>query len=662
MLKTILCATDFSEHFRFTVDWGIWLSRCFSARLVVFHAVPTARDTLFASDAAVTGRDIGTDLDKTRTRLETMMAERRADWKPMVVRGDSVESLVPVVASESVDLVVAASYGLSGIQRMMLGTVVERMARTLTCPLWVVRTHRAAVPGSTGIRRIVAACDLAQDSLPVLQTAEKMADAFGADLTVVHSLEAPVDETVVEPTAGPYEKVQEELQRRQQERLRQLVRGSGAKRPAGTEVLQGNAGEQIPAYARRRGADLIVVGVRPLEKTKKVWRRSTTELVLRRAPCAVMVVPVDAAADRLARTGRKAPVSATAIARDARCLEHLTDNGHPENARRLAAVYDLLDREKIHLRCPAISFQPADKEDLLLLHAPEYVDKIAATEDWDFRPIGPDTQISAGSYLAARLAVGGVLESIRQVVEGAFKNALVLVRPPGHHAERSRAMGYCLFNNTALGAAYARERLGLSKVLLVDWDVHHGNGTQHFFERDPTVLFFSVHQYPHFPKTGFFTETGIGPGEGFTVNIPLPRGYGDGEYAALMEAILTPVALAFSPDLVLVSAGFDLHRDDPLGGMKVTETGFAAMTRIVMNIADRCCQGKTVLVLEGGYEPRVLPASVLAVIDELSDRTRTDPSSVAASADRRKIHYALTRCVQVQQRFWTALTAKGGPR
>ncbi len=350
-------------------------------------------------------------------------------------------------------------------------------------------------------------------------------------------------------------------------------------------------------------------------------------------------------------------MKATGIFRDSRCLNHLTDDGHPEHPRRLAAVYAMLDREDIYRRCPSIPFAPAEVEDLLLLHAPEYIQRVAATESWDFGLIGPETPASAGSYLAARLAVGAALEATRQVVDGRLQNAFALVRPPGHHAERSRAMGYCLFNNAAIAAAYARRRLEVARVLLVDWDVHHGNGTQHFFERDPSVLFFSVHQYPHFPKTGYFTETGIGAGEGYTVNVPLPRGYGDGEYAALMEGILAPVARTFGPELVIVSAGFDLHRDDPLGGMRLTETGFAAMTRCLMNIAAECCGGKMILVLEGGYEPKVLAASVLAVLDELCGRTVTDPAIAAADASPKKVRHIMTRCVQVQQRFWKTLAA-----
>lgn len=172
---------------------------------------------------------------------------------------------------------------------------------------------------------------------------------------------------------------------------------------------------------------------------------------------------------------------------------------------------------------------------------------------------------------------------------------------------------------------------------------------------------FSIHQYPHFPKTGFFTESGIGPGEGYTVNLPLPKGFGDSEYAALFLRILTPIALEFAPDLVLVSAGFDNHGNDPLGGMALTERGFAAMTRCLMDIARRCCKKRMVMVLEGGYEPKVLAASVRSVLAEMAGQTFTDPISMARSADRKKILYAMTRCVEVQKRFWKSLTLEGGP-
>ena len=292
MLKTILCATDFSEHFRFTIDWGIWLSRWFSARMLVFHAVPSNKDTLFATDVASTGRRVDDEIEETRRRLESLMADRRVDWEPLVAYGDSVENLIPLVASRKIDMVVAASYGLTGIKRMLLGTIVERMARSLKCPLWVVRAGRTGPPPRAGIRRIVTACDFAEESRNVLETAAKLADVFGAQIGLVHAIEAPIDEDVVEPTTGPYEKVQEELQHRLRQRLERLLASTPTPSvPVRTDLLQGNPGEQIPGYARRWNADLIVVGVRHLRKVEKVLRGSTTEALLRRAPCAVLAVP-----------------------------------------------------------------------------------------------------------------------------------------------------------------------------------------------------------------------------------------------------------------------------------------------------------------------------------------------------------------------------------
>ena len=204
-------------------------------------------------------------------------------------------------------------------------------------------------------------------------------------------------------------------------------------------------------------------------------------------------------------------------------------------------------------------------------------------------------------------------------------------------------MGFCLFNNVALGALYAQKALGLRRILIVDWDVHHGNGTQHIFEGDSSVFFFSVHRYPHFPGTGFFTEVGRGGGEGYTMNLSLPKGYGDGEFVSFMELLLKPVAKEFKPELILVSAGFDTHKSDPLGGMKMTSKGFAALTRSIMDIADACCDGKLVLSLEGGYNIPILVESVKHVLLELSNARVSSIEETIKKASRKKTNYALHR-------------------
>jgi acetoin utilization deacetylase AcuC-like enzyme len=216
-------------------------------------------------------------------------------------------------------------------------------------------------------------------------------------------------------------------------------------------------------------------------------------------------------------------------------------------------------------------------------------------------------------------------------------------------------MGYCIFNNVAIGAMAALERFGLQRVMIVDWDLHHGNGTQHIFERHPAVLFFSSHQFPHYPGTGHFTETGLGPGEGTTVNVPLGRGYGDGEFAAIYQRLLIPVAIAFKPELILVSAGFDIHADDPLGGMTLSRAGFAALTRLILDIAWRTCGGRVVFCLEGGYDPDALADSVLAMLDELTDNTKTDVAGMAAGADPGRLRAIVDRCTYVHGHTWVDL-------
>ncbi len=349
-------------------------------------------------------------------------------------------------------------------------------------------------------------------------------------------------------------------------------------------------------------------------------------------------------------TNRKS--ACTGLVLDDHYLQHDTGGGHPENAGRLQAVYGMLETCEYRPRCRLLSPRPCSDEELALVHAQGYIAKIAATANRPFASLGADTPVCAHSHQAARLAVGGTLQAIREVWAGRLTNALALVRPPGHHAEYARAMGFCLFNNVAVGAQFARKMLGARRVMIVDWDVHHGNGTQHAFERDPDVLFFSSHQHPHYPGTGLFTETGLGPGEGYTVNLPLNKGHGDHEFVALYRQLLQPLALEFDPDLILVSAGFDIHAQDPLGRMRVTPAGFAGLTRLLMDIAASCCAGRLVLVLEGGYCHAALQESIRAVLGELTEASQTDYQALANQADTRRVDYVYHRCAKVHRRFW----------
>jgi acetoin utilization deacetylase AcuC-like enzyme len=292
-------------------------------------------------------------------------------------------------------------------------------------------------------------------------------------------------------------------------------------------------------------------------------------------------------------------------------LNHDMGAGHPESPERLRAIVARLETGGLIGRLTHIKPAPVADEWITLTHEPAYLASLKAKAPSSGRvSLDPDTSISPGSLPAAYMAAGGALAAADAIMAGQVRNAFCAVRPPGHHAERNRAMGFCLFNNVAIAARYLQRRHGVNRVLIVDWDVHHGNGTQQAFYRDPTVLFFSTHQYPHYPGTGGATERGEGQGEGTTINVPMSAGEGDDDYREIFERVLVPAADAFKPDFVLVSAGFDAHREDPLAGMGLTEEGYEALTKIVLDIARRHSQGRVLSCLEGGYNLAALSASV----------------------------------------------------
>lgn len=292
----------------------------------------------------------------------------------------------------------------------------------------------------------------------------------------------------------------------------------------------------------------------------------------------------------------------TGIVYDDVYLNHKTAPDHPERPQRLAAIIERLEEKDLYSKLFQIKALPASLEWITKVHTAEYVERVkeSCQKGAEFLDT-PDTPISEQSFDVALKAAGGVLAAIDAVMAGSIKNAFCAVRPPGHHALKDRAMGFCIFNNVAIAARYIQKHHELERILIVDWDVHHGNGTQAAFYDDPTVLYFSVHQYPFYPMTGSEQERGTGEGINYTINVPLPAGSNDVDYKRAFEDILVPAALSFSPDFVLISAGFDAHEQDTLGSMKVTSEGFAQLTRIVKQIAERCCQGRLVSVLEGGY-------------------------------------------------------------
>jgi acetoin utilization deacetylase AcuC-like enzyme len=306
----------------------------------------------------------------------------------------------------------------------------------------------------------------------------------------------------------------------------------------------------------------------------------------------------------------------TGIVIDQRYEAHDPGAGHPERPARIAALSAALGGCK---RSGLVRIEPrsASSEDLALVHDPDYLGEVAATSHHEHFAFDADTWVSSASYDTALLAAGGVLALVDAVLAGEVDNGLASVRPPGHHAEAGKAMGFCLFNNVAVAARHLQRRHDVDRVMIVDWDVHHGNGTQHLFDDDPTVLYLSLHQYPFYPGTGSLHELGRGRGAGATVNLPLPAGCGDAEYLQLFESVVAPVCRRFSPQFVLVSAGFDAHLRDPLGGMRMTDGGYAAISRVLLRAVAEVAGHRCVVVLEGGYDLTALAASVLRVVDEL---------------------------------------------
>jgi acetoin utilization deacetylase AcuC-like enzyme/formylglycine-generating enzyme required for sulfatase activity len=296
-------------------------------------------------------------------------------------------------------------------------------------------------------------------------------------------------------------------------------------------------------------------------------------------------------------------------------VEHKTTPGHPESFERLVHIIKQLKDGGLYSQLVKLKPTPAERRWIETIHAPEYIDRAKSSSEngAGYLDTG-DVPISRKSYEAAVMAAGGVLVAIDAVMEQKVTNAFCAVRPPGHHALENRAMGFCIFNNVAIGTKYIQEKYGLPKILIVDWDVHHGNGTQAAFYDEPNVLYFSVHQYPFYPGTGSQAEQGDGKGLHTIINVPLPAGSGDEDYVKAFEEELVPAASSFGPDFVLVSAGFDAHEGDLLGSMRVTDQGFAKLTKIVKSIAEKFCAGRLVSVLEGGYGLEGLAASVEAHI------------------------------------------------
>ena len=292
--------------------------------------------------------------------------------------------------------------------------------------------------------------------------------------------------------------------------------------------------------------------------------------------------------------------------------------GHPERPARVQAIWQTLERAKLLDKLHAIHPTAVDDDKIMWVHTPEYAALLhyAANHDDGLR-FDADTTALPVTPEVARLSAGGVVAAVDAVLSGTADNALAVTRPPGHHAIPQRAMGFCFLGNVAIGARYAQKQYGLQRVMIVDYDVHHGNGTQDIFYGDDSVLFVSTHQYPFYPGTGALEETGENQGKGYTLNIPLTAGHGDSDYLHLYKEVLWPMARRFQPELILVSAGFDAHWFDPLAMMNLSLNGYAQLSRELISMADSLCDGRIVFALEGGYDLNVVAGGVRNVAHAL---------------------------------------------
>jgi len=300
-------------------------------------------------------------------------------------------------------------------------------------------------------------------------------------------------------------------------------------------------------------------------------------------------------------------------------MEHFAGVGHPERPERLTAILKALEGSGLMDSLVRLTPSACPREYVEAVHTTRLVESVERLCGIAPQHIDPDTAVSEKSFEAALFAAGAGIAAADAIMGGEIDNTFCAVRPPGHHAETDRAMGFCLFNNIAITARYLQRARGVGKILIIDWDVHHGNGTQQIFYEDPTVLLFSSHQYPYYPGTGGMEEGGRGEGETFTVNAPLRAGCGDKEYQDVYTKMLLPVADVFEPDFVLISAGFDAHESDPLASMRLTDDGYAGLTRMAVEVAGKHSGGRLISMLEGGYDV-ALGSSVAAHIEVLCGR------------------------------------------
>ncbi|HEX3032918.1 MAG TPA: histone deacetylase [Bacillota bacterium] len=342
----------------------------------------------------------------------------------------------------------------------------------------------------------------------------------------------------------------------------------------------------------------------------------------------------------------------TGIVYSPKYLQHFT--GTVEGHKRLQTIWNVMEEHQIADKLVTIEPYFAPLEYVHLVHTPEYIEGLSGFASQGGGTWAEETIVSRESYEVALLAAGGSLAAVDAVMEKKVDNVMALIRPPGHHALRDKGGGFCLLNNVAIAAKYAQKKYGLERVFILDWDVHHGNGLQSIFYDDPSVLYFSVHQDGIYPRTGWSDECGAGPGEGFTVNVPLPKQTGNAGYYYTFTKLLQPILNQFKPDIILVAAGFDAHFYDPLGSLEVTTYGYMRMTSMLMEMADQVCNGRLVSILEGGYDLATVGYSVSGMISVMGKMGISvhDPVEPPPDVVRPQTRIRIDNSIDIQKKFW----------
>jgi acetoin utilization deacetylase AcuC-like enzyme len=343
------------------------------------------------------------------------------------------------------------------------------------------------------------------------------------------------------------------------------------------------------------------------------------------------------------------------VFKDSAMLSHLQGIFHLESANRLKALEEVLAAPELGSHWQAICGRTAEKEELAWVHTPAHIARMAATAGRKLYAIDLDTQTTAASYDTACLAVGGIFGLLDAIMAGPSRRGFAAVRPPGHHAEPDKAMGFCLFNNAALAACYLKHAHRAKRVMIVDIDAHHGNGTQAAFDQSREVLFVSMHQFPCYPGTGNYGEVGQGPGEGYSVNVPLDKGMGDIAFGQVLQRLVDPLARSYAPDLLLVSCGFDLYQHDRLAGLNGTPAGYAMLTRQLCRIADTVCGGRVVFIMEGGYSLQGIRECGRSVIEALCGLPSPEAERLERSAALSAPFATLQKSIALQAKYWPIL-------